>query len=237
MTALLHGELIKAITTRTMAAYAAIAFVVSVLFVLAATLSGDLASLADKETAIAGGPFFVLLFGIVGAAGEYRHRTAAPAALVARDRTRLLIARAGAYGVAGLAIGLMMVTATFAVGLPLIAGEPGPGLQTAAVIGIAAGSLVAAALSTIMGAAVGTLLRNQIAGVVGALVLAQMVLPLISMIDETAADFTPIAAADKLAGTGDAASLAPGWALLVLLGWTLTLLGAAVFAERRRDLA
>jgi hypothetical protein len=64
-----------------------------------------------------------------------------------------------------------------------------------------------------------------------------MVLPLTSMIDETAADFTPIAAADKLAGTGDAASLAPGWALLVLLGWTLTLLGAAAVAERRRDLA
>ena len=237
MTALLHGELIKAITTRTMAAYAAIAFVVSVIFVLAATLSGDLVSLADKETAIAGGPFFVLLFGIVGAAGEYRHRTAAPAALVARDRTRLLIARAGAYGVAGLAIGLMMVTATFAVGLPLIAGEPGPGLQSGAVVAIAAGSLAAAALSTIMGAAVGTLLRNQIAGVVGALVLTQMVQPLIPSIDKSAADFTPIGAADNLAGIGDAASLAPGWALLVLLGWTLTLLGAAVVAERHRDLA
>ena len=237
MTALLHGELIKARTTRTMLGYAALAFVVSVIFVLAETLSGDLASLADKETAIAGGPFFVLLFGIVGAAGEYRHRTAAPAALVARDRTRLLIARAGAYGVAGLAIGLMMVTATFAVGLPLIAGEPGPGLQTATVIGIAAGSLAAAALLTIMGVAVGTLLRNQVAGIVGALVLAFMVQPLIPMIDETAADFTPMGAAYKLAGVGDGASLAPGWALLVLLGWTLTLLGAAVVAERRRDLA
>ena len=237
MTALLHGELIKAITTRTMAAYAAIAFVVSVLFVLAATLSGDLASLADKENTIAGEPLLLLLFGIVGAAGEYRHRTAAPTALVARDRTRLLIARAGAYGVAGLAIGVMMVTATFAVGLPLIAGEPGPGLQSGAVVAIAAGSLAAAALSTIMGAAVGTLLRNQIAGVVGALVLTQMVQPLIPSIDKSAADFTPIGAAHKLAGIGDTASLAPGWALLVLLGWTLTLLGAAVVAERRRDLA
>jgi len=237
MTALLHGELIKARTTRTMLGYATLAFVVSMIFVLATTLSGDLASLADKESTIAGEPLLLLLFGIVGAAGEYRHRTAAPAALVARDRTRLLIARAGAYGVAGLAIGVMMVTATFAVGLPLIAGEPGPGLQSGAVVAIAAGSLAAAALSTIMGAAVGTLLRNQIAGVVGALVLTQMVQPLIPSIDKSAADFTPIGAADNLAGIGDAASLAPGWALLVLLGWTLTLLGAAVVAERRRDLA
>lgn len=237
MTALLHGELIKARTTRTMLGYAAITFAVSILFVLEATLTGDLTSLADKENAIAGGPLLLLLFGIVGAAGEYRHRTIAPAALVARDRTRLLFARAGAYGLAGLAIGLMMVTATFAVGLPLIAGEPGPGLQTAGVIAIAAGSLAAAALSTMIGVAVGTLLRNQIAGIVGALLLAFMVQPLIPKIDETAADVTPFAAADRLAGIGDAASLAPGWALLVLLGWTLTLLGAAVVAERRRDLA
>ncbi len=237
MTTLLHGELIKAVTTRTMLAYATITFAASILFVLEATLTGDLASLADKEAAIAGGPIFVLLFGIVGAAGEYRHRTAAPAALIAGDRTRVLLARAGAYGVSGLAVGLAMVTATLAVGLPLIAGEPGPGLQTAGVVAIAAGSLAAAALSTIMGAAVGTLLRNQVAGIVGALVLVYMVQPLIPSIDETAADFTPIAAADRLAGIGDAASLAPGWALLVLLGWTMTLLGAAVVAERRRDLA
>jgi len=141
MTALLHGELIKARTTRTMLGYGALAFVVSVIFVLVATLSGDLASLA------------------------------------------------------------------------------------------------AAALSTIMGAAVGTLLRNQIAGVVGALVLTQMALPLISSIDESAAGFTPTGAANTLAGDGGAASLAPGWALLVLMAWTLALLGAAVFAERRRDLA
>jgi len=49
MTAPLHGELIKAITTRTMAAYAAMAFAASVLFVLAATQTGDLASLADSR--------------------------------------------------------------------------------------------------------------------------------------------------------------------------------------------
>lgn len=237
MTTLLHGELIKAVTTRTMLIYAAITVAASILFVLSATLTGDLTSLADKETAIAGGPIFVLLFGIVGAAGEYRHRTAAPAALIAPDRTRLLLARAGAYGLSGLAVGLVMVFATLVVGLPLIAGEPGPGLTAGAVAAIAAGSLAAAALSTIMGVAVGTLLRNQVAGVVGALVLAVMVQPMIPSIDKSAGAFTPFGAADTLAGSGDAASLAPGWALLVLLAWTLTLLGAAVVAERRRDLA
>ena len=237
MTALLHGELIKAVTTRTILAYGAIVFVASIVYVLVTTLTGDLASLADKEAAIVGAPIFLLVFGIVGAAGEYRHRTVAPAALIAPDRARLLIARAGAYGLSGLAVGLVMTTATLAVGLPLIAGEPGPGLQSGAVIVIAAGSLAAAALSTIMGVAVGTLLRNQVAGVVGALVLALMVQPLIPQIDKSAGDFTPIGAANTLAGSGDAASLAPGWALLVLLAWTMTLLVAAIIAEGRRDLA
>jgi ABC-type sulfate/molybdate transport systems ATPase subunit len=47
---------------------------------------------------IAGLHFWLILFGLVGAAGEYRHRTAAPAALAAGGRRgRVLLARAAAY--------------------------------------------------------------------------------------------------------------------------------------------
>ena len=85
MTTLIRGELIKATTTRTIFAYGAMAVVLAAGQVLALILPawGDPMSLADKTEAIAGLPLLVLLLGLVGAAGEYRHRTAAPATLVA----------------------------------------------------------------------------------------------------------------------------------------------------------
>jgi ABC-2 type transport system permease protein len=237
MTTLMRGELIKATTTRTMLGYAVTAVGLSIVAVLVTILTADLASTADKQSALAGGPIILLLFGIVGAAGEYRHRTAAPAALVSPGRGRLVLSRAGAYGLAGMAIALAMVVVTLALGLPLLGGEPGPALAAGDVAVVAAGSIVAAGLSTIMGVAVGTLLRNQVAGVIGALILAFIVEPLIPSIDKTAADVLPIGAGSALAGQGGAEALAPGWALLVLLAWTVPLTVAAVIAERRRDLA
>jgi ABC-2 type transport system permease protein len=88
-----------------------------------------------------------------------------------------------------------------------------------------------------MGVAVGTLVRNQVAGVIGALVLAFIVDPLIPRIDETAADFTPLGAANALAGNVDGDTLAMGWAGLLVAGYTAILMIAAVIAERRRDVA
>ena len=84
----------------------------------------------------------------------------------------------------------------------------------------------------------GALVRNQVAGVVGALILAFVVSPLIATIDETAVEFTPFGAAFALAGDPQAAgTLSWGGAALVLVAWTLPLLIAAIVAERRRDLA
>src|SRR3954468_13234032 len=120
MTTLIRGELIKATTTRTIFAYAAMAVVLAVGQVLASFLPGwgDLMSQDDKTEALGGLPLLVLLLGLVGAAGEYRHRTAAPAALAAgRDGGRLLVARAGAYAVAGVAVAAVATAVTLAVGL------------------------------------------------------------------------------------------------------------------------
>src|SRR3712207_2153898 len=90
MTALVRGELIKATTTRTMLGYALTAIALSIIAVLVVTQTEDLVSVSQKEAALSGGPIVLLLFGIVGAAGEYRHRTAAPAALVSPGRGRFL---------------------------------------------------------------------------------------------------------------------------------------------------
>jgi len=237
MTALVRGELIKATTTRTLLAYASSALFLAVLALVIMTQTQDLTSIGDKETALAGGPILLLLLGIVGAAGEYRHRTAAPAALVAPGRGRLLTARAAAYGLTGLAIGAAMVAVTLAVGLPLLESEPGTALTAGDVATVAGGSVAAAVLSAIMGVAVGTLLRNQVAGVVGALVLAFIVEPLVGTLSSGAVDYLPIGSASALAGQDTSGTLSATGALLVLLAWTVPLVVAAIVSERRRDVA
>jgi hypothetical protein len=102
---------------------------------------------------------------------------------------------------------------------------------------VAVGSLIAAALSAIMGVAVGAVVRNQVAGVVGALILAFVVSPLIAVIEETAVEFTPFGAAFALAGDPQAGRLSWGGDALLLVAWTVSLLTAATVIERRRDLA
>jgi hypothetical protein len=236
--AMLSGELIKTVTTRTVLAYAALGVALAIANILILALSGDLATTEDKQEAIAGLPMLLILFGLVGAAGEYRHRTAAPAALAAGGRRgRLLLARAGAYAVTGLALGALAAAVSLALGLPLLRGEPGPGLGSGEVISVAVGSVVGAALCAIMGVAIGALVRNQVAGVVGTLLLMFIAMPLLNAVDETAAELMPFGAAAVMAGDATGGTLSSGGAGLVLAAWTVPLLIAAVVLEQRRDLA
>ena len=131
MTALLRGELIKTITTRTVLGYAGVAVALAVAQVLLTILpaAGESTSLDDKRSAVAGLPMVLVLFGLVGAAGEYRHRTAAPAVLVAgRAGGSLLLARAGAYAITGMGVAALASAVSLGIGLPLLVGEPGPSL-------------------------------------------------------------------------------------------------------------
>ena len=238
MTALLRGELIKTVTTRTVFAYAALGAALAIANVLILTLTGDLATVEDKESAIAGLPMLLILFGLVGAAGEYRHRTAAPAALATGGRRgRLLLARSGAYALAGLVLGALAAAVSLGLGLPLLGSEPGPGLSSGQVTEVAVGSVVGAGLCAIIGVAAGALVRSQVAGVVGALLLMFVGMPLLNAVDATAAELTPFGAAAVLAGNATGETVPWGGAGLVLAGWTVPLLFAAVVVERRRDLA
>ena len=83
-----------------------------------------------------------------------------------------------------------------------------------------------------MGVAVGALVRNQVAGVVGALILAFVVSPLIATIDETAVEFTPFGAAFALAGDPQAAGTL-SWAGAALVAGRLDA-AAADRGDRRR---
>jgi len=239
MTRLLKGELVKLLTTRTLLFYALAGLALTVFNVVIVTVaSGDLDAVGEKQEALAGLPILLLLLGLVGAAGEYRHRTAAPAALISHaDRGQLLLVRAIVYAGAGLLVGGLMVGVSLGLGLPLLASHSGPALTAAEIFPVAGGDLAASVLFAIMGVAIGALVRNQAAGVVALMLLNFILNPLVSMADESAGNYTPFGAAAVLARMTHNTTISAGAAGLVLAAWTLPLVALAIAIERRRDLA
>lgn len=240
MSRLVKGELIKILSARTALAFTAASLALTAANVLIITLaSGTLDEVGEKEEALSGMPILLLLLGAVGAAGEFRHRTAAPAVLAAAaPRERLLLARAVSYATVGLAVGVLMTAVSLGAGLPLLSRQPGPDLTRGEVAGVAVGLLASSVLATLIGVAVGALVRNQILATVGALILTFVVNPLLDLVRAGASDYTPfgaVAVLTRMSHGPDRISLA---AAAVVLGvWTLGLTTAALAGERRRDLA
>jgi len=237
--ALLRGELVKTLSTRTLLAFLIGGVGFSLLnAVLVAVASGTLRGASQKAEALSTLPILLMVWGLVGAAGEHRHRTAAPAALVARrGRATLLLARLAAYGVTGLGLGTVMTGASLALGLPLLRDQPGPDLDLAQIGTVVAANLAACVLSAIMGAAIGALIRNQIVGVVVLLVLNFAVIPLVAGAQEGLANLTPFGASSILSGMTHDTTLSIAAAGAVLAAWTVIVAGGALTSERRRDLA
>ncbi|MFD5651122.1 MULTISPECIES: ABC transporter permease [unclassified Streptomyces] len=239
MSHLLRGELIKTVTTRTVLGFAvgAAAFAALNALVVAAW-SGTLDEVPEKEEALSAMPVLLLLWGLVGAAGEYRHRTAAPAALVGRrGRGAVLSARIAAYALTGLLLGALTTTVSVGLALPLLSDQPGPDLTPGDVGAVVAGNLVAFVLSTILGAALGALIRSPVLGVVVLLVVNFAVVPLLSGVWEAGVNLTPFGAAGILSRMTHHTTLSVVSAGWVLAAWTAAVTLVAVLVERRRDLA
>jgi ABC-2 type transport system permease protein len=235
--ALVRGEMIKVRTTRTALGFGVAAVLLVLAVALITILAGDPLTVEQKRDALnVGGALSVplLLFGIVGATGEFRHRTIAPAVLISPHRGRLTFARLIAYVATAAAMGVAMVIVALAVGLPLLADQPGPELGTSDYVRVIGGGILTAALCAALGVAVGVLVRNQVAGVVGTLVWLLILEPLLPLIDDVLAKGSILGAAATLGG---ASSDEVSWlgALLVLGVWTGVLMLAGLLVDSRRD--
>lgn len=239
MTRLLGGELIKVRTTRTAIGFGVAGLLLALAATLLSILTSDLTSVDDKRNALnfgGGIGILFLLFGAVGATGEFRHRTLAPAVLIAPDRLRLLLARIQAYSLAGLLFGLIIAIITLGIGLALIGGEPGPGLTGGDYTKLGVGGVLDVVVCAAIGVGVGTLVRNQVAAVVGILIWLTILEPLTGLLHHHIADYTLGSTLDRVGrGTFDPGEPTWGASILVLLAWgvVLCVLGAAV--DRRRD--
>lgn len=241
MNRILRSELLKLRTTRTAIGFAVIGVLLVLLVVLVGTLAGTPHTIADKRSVLSiGDPLAVvlLLFGVVGATAEYRHRTVAAGALIVPARLRLSAGRMVAYGLAGLAVGALMLIVAFALGIPLLQGASGPSLAAGDYAQAAGGSLLACGLGAMLGVAIGVLVANQVAAVVGTLVIVFVVDPLLLQVDGgKVGKFLFSNALTAVAGQKNHHQLVFGAAVAVILAWTALALASAGWVDSRRDIA
>jgi ABC-2 type transport system permease protein len=240
VTNVLRAELLKLRTTRTALAFAAAGVLVVLLFVLVGILAGKPSTIADKRAAISAGHIvavLLVLFGVVGATSEYRHRTVAAAALIVPSRLRLSLGRMLAYGLAGLAVGALLLVVTFVIGIPLLSGRSGPTLRVSDYLRAAGGGLLACGLGAMLGVAVGVLIANQVAAVIGTLVFLLIAEPLIIAASTTVGKLLPGDALVTVGGQNVRHQLAFAVAVAVILAWTAIALGVAGWVDRRRDIS
>jgi len=235
--ALIRGEAIKMRSTRTAIGFTVAGVVLTVLFVLVFTLGANPSDPDLKRESLSVARLFVLfvVFGVVGATGEYRHRTVAPAVLIAPDRLRLLGARAVAYAVTAAGVGAVMLAVAFALGIPLMAGNGGPSLALSDYLGLIGGTILIAALGSALGVGFGALVGNQVAAVVSVLVYLFVVNGLIGAADSDLIPYTIGIAVPRLAGIEVEEAFSFPGSLAVLIVWTTVFLAAGLARERGRE--
>jgi hypothetical protein len=183
MTGLLRGELIKLRTTRTAIGFGVLTLVLLALPVLAQTLLGQPVSAADQRDAVTVPwpiPVLPILFGVVGATGEFRHGTITSVFLVSPGRLRATAAKLVAYMAAGAIGGLLIQACALTIGLPIMATDQGLALNVGDVAAVAGRTVAAFAFGAALGVAVGAIVRRQVAGVVGPLVFLLILEPIVA---------------------------------------------------------
>lgn len=121
----------------------------------------------------------MVLFGVVQAAGEYRHRTIVPLVLAEPRRASAVVGRMAGYAVAGAAVGLAATVLSILLTYGWLAAsgdrfDLGAGPLTAIVVG----AMAYTALGTVLGGGLGWLARNQVAAAIAVFAYAMLDPPL-----------------------------------------------------------
>lgn len=227
MTVLLRAELLKLRTTRTFLALVVAALLLSLLVVvLTALLARHFTHREVKSlfTADFTG-LFILLLGVMGMAGEWRHRTITGTILAAPDRLRLLGAKILSYAAAGALLSLIVTVTIVIVGSIILSTRGVDTVGLSDLLDVLWRNLLVAALLGALGVGIGGLLRNQVVAIVGILIFSFAVEPTLFGLAPDVAKFMPTQGAPSgivhVDPFGDDTTnlLAPEIALLVMLGW------------------
>jgi ABC-2 type transport system permease protein len=242
MIALLRAELLKLRTTRTFAALLGVAITLSVLITYLTITHGsrgpealhDNLMVADTSGAL------IVLLGVIGMTGEWRHRTITSAVLASPARVRMLAAKVLAYAVAGIVVSLVTTMTVLLIAAIVLSSRGDELLGLAAIVDVVWRSALVAALLGALSVCLGALVRNQTVAVAGGLIIGFVIDPLLQQAAPAIARFEPLAGLPNsiLDGFNSLGQyqLTPAVAIAVALAWIAATFTAAALLLRRRDL-
>lgn len=240
MIALLRAELLKLRTTRTFAALLGVASTLSVLITYLTITHGGPEAVHDNLMVADTSGALIVLLGVIGMTGEWRHRTITSAVLASPTRVRMLAAKVLAYAVAGIVVSLVTTTTVLTVATIVLSSHGDELLSLATMVDVVWRSALVAALLGALSVCLGALVRNQTVAVAGGLIIGFVVDPLLQQGAPAIARFEPLAGLPNSILDGFNAlgqyQLTPGVAVGVALAWIVATFTAAALLLRRRDL-
>ena len=244
MTSMLRAELLKLRTTRTFVALVGVTLALSLLVVVLSTLLSDGFAPGDAQDLFSADftGLFIMLLGVIGMAGEWRHRTITGTVLAAPDRLRLMTAKMLAYAAAGVVLSLIVTVTIMLVGTIILSSRDFDTVAFSDLVDVLWRNLLVAALVGALGVGIGALVRNQVVAIIGVLILGFVVEPALFGLAPDVAKYGPTQGAPagildiQFFGDEGTDTLAPGVATLVMLGWIALFFAAAGVRLRSRDL-
>jgi ABC-2 type transport system permease protein len=236
---MLKAELIKVRTTRTFFALAGAGVAISLVVVILFSLLAKNVSHDDQRAVFSSDftPLFVLLLGAIGMAGEWRHKTITATVLSAPQRSKLLLAKALSYSVAGIIVSFLVSVVSMVVGTLILSSRDFDTFGFTALLNILWRNLAVGAYLGSIGVFVGALIRNPAAAIVVLLADAFVVENVLEGLVPDVWRFTPLGANGQSVQQLDIDHLlSPGVGLLVMAGWLIVFYVAAAATFKSRDL-
>lgn len=252
MIALAQSELLKLRSTRTaLVLFIVVLLVVLVPLVLLMALlpmdwletDGVTNFLNTASTLV---PLALLVFGILGMTGEYRHGTITSSYLVTPRRWQVMVMKLAVYALVGMAMMLLAVVLVYVViTLGAAIRQVSIDATGGATVGDYARQITVAGLITTFGVALGALVRHQVITVAVTLVWALIAEPFIAALKPAVGNWLPFSVFNQVTvgnvsmqsvdTTATITGLDRPQAFLVSLAYIAIVSVAAVFISLRRD--
>jgi hypothetical protein len=247
MRALLKAELIKVRTTRTFIGLVGAAIVTSLLITVLVGLLVDedeLNPLRDVFNSDTSG-LFIMILALIGITGEWRHRTITSSLLAAPDRLRFLAAKMFAFAVAGLVLSVLLSIAIAVAGYIVVSIRDVSAPSFGDLIDQYARNAGLAFLAGGFGVGIGAIVRNQIAAIIGVLIVILVIEPVLLGLAPEVGRYSPFSALPVAAAGLDPSDagmpddvdlVAPGLAVVLLLAWIGAAFSLGYATLKLRDL-